>query len=309
MGKTYKSFIIIFMIVIATLLYFLKKYNDILNQNAIDIHVSKNIELINSELTNQKKHALSLAILFSKNQHVIDYLKNKESIKLKKELNSLIKIISNYTQEKNIQIQVHTKELKVFVRSWEDKDKGLDLKKFRAGLIKVKNTKQPYVSNELGKRLNIKAIAPIFDGAEYIGSLEVIMDYTMLKKRLQIVGIDILPILNKKFLNIAKYHQNNKKLAEFILTEKNYDKKLFDIISHNKYILKENKFYYEIENKIVSKIPLGLIEDENVGYLVVSFNKTFDEFNYLPKYEFTGGLVLDKSEENLINKKNEILIK
>ncbi|MFV7791645.1 chemotaxis protein, partial [Aliarcobacter lanthieri] len=78
-------------------------------------------------------------------------------IELKKELVKLIEIIKTYTKH-DIDIQIHTKDLEVFTRSWEDKDFGLKLESFREGLVKVKNTKEPYVSSELGKRFNIKAI-------------------------------------------------------------------------------------------------------------------------------------------------------
>ena len=66
MNKTYKNFIFLFVVVISTLLYFLNKYNNIIEQNEIDIFVSNQVELVQQELTNQKNQALSLAILFSK---------------------------------------------------------------------------------------------------------------------------------------------------------------------------------------------------------------------------------------------------
>ncbi|MBD3831436.1 MAG: chemotaxis protein, partial [Arcobacter sp.] len=176
MNKTYKNFILLFIIVIITLLYFLNKYNNIIHQNQIDILVSNKVEIVQNELTNQKNQALSLAILFSKNQNIINNLEQNRAKELKDELLKLINNIKTYTNQNSIQVQIHTKDLKVFVRSWEDKDSGLNLESFRKGLVKVKETKEPYVSNELGKRFNIKAISPIFNNNdEYIGTIEVIM--------------------------------------------------------------------------------------------------------------------------------------
>ena len=163
MNKTYKKFILSFIIIFITLLYFLYKYNNKVEQNQVDILVSNRVEIVQNELINQKNHALSLAILFSKNQNIISFLEKNKPKELKKELLSSLENIKNYTNINNIQIQVHTKDLKVFVRSWEDKDTGLSLESFRKGLIKVKETKEPFVSNELGKRFNIKAISPIFN--------------------------------------------------------------------------------------------------------------------------------------------------
>ena len=78
MSKTYKNFILLFVLVIAILFYFLYKYNNKVEQNQVDILVSNRVEIVQNELINQKNHALSLAILFSKNQNIISFLeKNK----------------------------------------------------------------------------------------------------------------------------------------------------------------------------------------------------------------------------------------
>jgi len=312
MFKTYRNFILIFLVVIATLLFFLKKYNDILEKEEVDILVSKNIEIITNKISNQKKHALSLAILFSKNQNIITLLEQNKPNELKNELNTLLSVISHYTDIKNIQIQVHTKDLKVFIRNWENKDQGLNLKSFRKGLVKVKQTQKPYVSNELGKRLNIKAIAPIFDkNKNYIGSIEVITDYTQLQKELSLLGVSILPLLNSSFLHIAKYHQNNKKLHNFVLISKEYDQKIYDLIFKNPQLLSQEQYYYQIEGKIITSIPIGNIDGKTTGLIVAVFNKNIQKFNYLPKYEYLGEVTttIDTLIDGNGYQRKEILIK
>lgn len=309
MSKTYKSLIALFAVVIIVLLLFLKKYNDIVTQEQTDLLVSKNIELINSEISYQKTYALSLAILFSKSQNIIDFLKQNDSKELKKELSKLINMISSYTKLENLEIQVHTKELKSFVRSWENKDEGISLGSFRHGLVKVRSTQKPYVSNELGKRLNIKAITPIFDKGKYIGSLEVITDYALLKKRLSLLGIDIIPLLKSKYLNIAKDHKGDKKLYDYIVIDKNYNKRLYDILSHHKEIFSFEKFYYNIGNKIVTLVPIGNLKGENPGYIAVMFKNTDQKFNYLPRTEYRDIITdnIPKSTEG--DERTKIIIK
>jgi hypothetical protein len=311
MFKTYKNFILLFIIIISILLFFLKKYNDILAQDQIDILVSKNVEIITNEISNQKRHALSLAILLAQNHDIITLLQNNKRKELQKELNTILKTISSYTDIKNIQIQVHTKELKVFVRNWEDKDTGLELESFRKGLVKVKQTKQPYVSNELGKRLNIKAIAPIFDqNKNYIGSIEVITNYQELQKRLELIDIKIMPLLNKKFLNIAKYHQNNKELHQYILIAKEYDQKLYDILNNNPTLLSTKTFYHQFGDNIITMIPLGNFNNESAGYIVAFFNVEDQNFNYLPQYEYSGDISTDfehKAPQENLPKRNIII--
>lgn len=311
MNKTYKNFIFLFVVVISTLLYFLNKYNNIIEQNEIDIFVSNQVELVQQELTNQKNQALSLAILFSKNQNIIDNLEQDKPKELKKEILKLLEIIKTYSNQNNLQVQIHTKDLKVFVRSWEDKDSGLSLESFRKGLVKVKETKEPYVSNELGKRFNIKAIAPIFNkSGEYIGTIEVIMDYSDLKNRLKYMGIDIIALLEKKYLQIAKSHQNSAFLYDYVVIEDEYDKSFFDFLLSNKEYLSNKKFYYENKNKIITQIPLGDVDKQSIGLLMIRFDKDKQKFSYLPRYEYKGDINIKsdiKNKEEI--EKKEIIIR
>lgn len=311
MNKTYKNFIFLFVVVISTLLYFLNKYNNIIEQNEIDIFVSNQVELVQQELANQKNQALSLAILFSKNQNIIDNLEQDKPKELKKEILKLLEIIKTYSNQNNLQVQIHTKDLKVFVRSWEDKDSGLSLESFRKGLVKVKETKEPYVSNELGKRFNIKAIAPIFNkSGEYIGTIEVIMDYSDLKNRLKYMGIDIIALLEKEYLQIAKSHQNSAFLYDYVVIEYEYDKSFFDFLLSNKEYLSNKKFYYENKNKIITQIPLGDVDKQSIGLLMIRFDKDKQKFSYLPRYEYKGDINIKsdiKNKEEI--EKKEIIIR
>ncbi|MDN5104494.1 chemotaxis protein [Aliarcobacter butzleri] len=311
MNKTYKNFIFLFVVVISTLLYFLNKYNNIIEQNEIDIFVSNQVELVQQELTNQKNQALSLAILFSKNQNIIDNLEQDKPKELKKEILKLLEIIKTYSNQNNLQVQIHTKDLKVFVRSWEDKDSGLSLESFRKGLVKVKETKEPYVSNELGKRFNIKAIAPIFNkSGQYIGTIEVIMDYSDLKNRLKYMGIDIIALLEKEYLQIAKSHQNSEFLYDYVVIEDEYDKSFFDFLLSNKEYLSNKKFYYENKNKIITQIPLGDVDKQSIGLLMIRFDKDKQKFSYLPRYEYKGDINIKsdiKNKEEI--EKKEIIIR
>lgn len=311
MSKTNRNFILLFIVVTITLLYFLYKYNKIIHHNQIDILVSNKIEIVQKELSNQKNQALSLAILFSKNEKIINNLEQNKPIDLKKELVKLLNNIKTYTNQNNIQIQIHTKDLNVFVRSWEDKDSGLNLESFRKGLVKVKQTKEPFVSNELGKRFNIKAIAPIFDkDEEYIGTIEVIMDYSDLKNRLKYMGIEIIPLLEKKYLQIAQSYKNNTSLHEYIVIQDEYDKKLYDFLSQNKKYISNEKYYHENKDRIITQIPLGNIDEQSVGLMIICFDKNEQNFNYLPRYEYMGEINSKSNFKNMQEKdKREIIIK
>lgn len=291
--KTYKKTLTIFIVLILLILYFLNKYNTILNQKEIDVFVSNKIKIVEDEIENQKNQALSLALMFSQNQEIIKNLRNKNSKELKEELLKLLLIISTYTKLE-LDIQVHTKDLEVFARSWEDKDFLQKLSSFREGLNRVKTTGKPYVSSELGKRFNIKAIAPIFDkNGDFLGSIEVIVDFKDLVLRLKNIGVSSAILLENEFLDIATLYKDSKKIDDFSVIYSSFDNYDSQFISN---ILKANLFFIEQNNKFYSKVVLGNFQGKNSGLLVVSFDKLIKNFVYLPSYSYYGDIKLEKNQ-------------
>jgi signal transduction histidine kinase len=104
----YKKILIFFFALITILLFFLDRYNTILNQKELDIFVFNQMKIVEDELENQKKQALSLVLMFSQNQEIIRNLEENNPKELKKELLKLLNIISTYTKQ-NIDVQIHTK--------------------------------------------------------------------------------------------------------------------------------------------------------------------------------------------------------
>ena len=308
--KTYKKIVILFIILVLFFIYFLNKYNNILDKKNLDIFVSNQIQIIENELENQKNQALSLALMFSRNQEIVKNLENKNNIELKKELLKLLNIIETYTKN-SIDVQIHTKYLEVFTRSWEDVDFGLKLDSFREGLVKVRNSNEPYVSTELGKRFNIKAIAPIYNHNNlFIGSIEVIVDFNPLINRLKGLGIDSMILLEKDYLNIATYHSDNPKLGDYLILQSSFSKNLLDILIKNPNFLKNDSFYYETDEKVFTQISLGEFENSSVGVLFISFDKNINNFRYLPKYDyFIDVEIKDEKNDNKDILKKEIIIR
>lgn len=305
--NSYKKIIVSFFLLLIVLLFFLNRYNTILNQKEIDIFVSNQMKIVEDELENQKNQALSLALMFSQNQEIVKNLDEKNQIELKKELLKLLSIIKTYTKQE-IDVQIHTQNLEVFVRSWEDKDFGEDLSSFREGLVKVKETKQPFVSSELGKRFNIKAIAPIYDkNMNFIGSIEIIVDFKELIQRLKNLGIDSMVLLEDDFLNIATTYKKSKKIGSFMILHNSFDNFDERIV---KEILKSDKFFIKSSSKIYSKIPLGSFENVSAGVLLLSFEKYIKNFVYLPNYSYYGEIKRNENQKdykNIVEKK--VLIK
>ena len=92
--------------------------------------------------------------------------------------------------------------------------------------------------------------------------------------------------------------------------ESSFTKGLLDILEKNPQFLKKDKFYYEVDDRIFTQIPLGEFENKSVGILLISFDKNFNSFQYLPKYDYFGDINIKEDKKDLkeFNKK-EIIIR
>lgn len=136
------------------------------------------------------------------------------------------------------------------------------------------------------------------------------MDYSDLKNRLKYMGIEIIPLLEKKYLQIAEYYKDNITLADYVVIQQEYDKKLYDFLLQHKEYLSNESFYYENKNRIITQIPLGNIDNQSVGVMVICFDKNEQNFNYLPKYEYLGDINTKSNFKNIEEKdRKEIIIK
>ena len=275
MKKKYFLVIITFTTVLLVLFIFYNRYANYYKDEQTTRYISKNIEILNENLEFEKRYALSLSLMVSKNIRLKESLKTNNRTEALKELELVIKEL-NQTTHTQIDIQIHTKDLKAFVRNWDKSDYyGTDLN-FRRGLKIVQKTQTPFVSIELGKRLNIKAISPIFDKNRYIGSIEVIMGFDGIKNRLKKFGLNILGLLSKENINVAVDIKNNQRVGNYYVVEKSYSKELFRLLQNNSYILNSKKFYYNIDKKIISLIPMtsvGIIDVGKIALLMRSDQK------------------------------------
>lgn len=133
--------------------------------------LQKSIEQgINSKLDVGISNAISIA-----NDNMIkDALKTKNRDLAIKALNSLSADMKKSTPFKNIQVHVHTKDNRAFVRSWVLDKFGDDLSSFRASVVEVNKTQKAINTLEVGKAgLSIRSVVPIFSNeGEHLGSLE-----------------------------------------------------------------------------------------------------------------------------------------
>ncbi|MCF6172194.1 MAG: cache domain-containing protein [Campylobacteraceae bacterium] len=271
MKKIYLLFIALLVFILFVILVFYNIYARSYTQEKINDYISKNVEILNENLDTEKRYALSLSLLISQNPILKEALKkNSQKVALLK-IKNILKNIKKSTHTDNIDIQVHTKDLRAFARSWDKSNYfGVKLGSFRKGLVIVKKSKEPFVSIELGKRLNIKAISPILDkNGIFLGSIEVIMDFSNIKKRLKKFNLKMIILLDKKFIHIAVDLKNHKKIDKYYIIGKKFDKKLYTNLVKNLYIFQRKKPYYILGKNIITVLPMKSVGIQDVGFIVL----------------------------------------
>lgn len=189
---------------------------------------------VNNQLDGKYDIAITNAINIASNFYVIDSLVNNDRTLAIKGLNELVKTYKEKTDFKNIQIHIHTKDIKSFLREWMPNKFGDELSSFRHTIKKVKETKEPLTAIEMGVAgMTLRGVAPIIKNGEYLGSVEFIQSFgsiaTNAKKDLK---ASVIFLTDKAHLDLSAGAKDAILAKDTALSQKKEvtDMKLFDEI-------------------------------------------------------------------------------
>ena len=189
---------------------------------------------VNNQLDGMHDIAITNAINIASNFYVIDALVNNDRTLAIKGLNELVKTYKEKTDFKNIQIHIHTKDIKSFLREWMPNKFGDELSSFRHTIKKVKETKEPLTAIEMGVAgMTLRGVAPIIKNGEYLGSVEFIQSFgsiaTNAKKDLK---ASVIFLTDKTHLDLSAGAKDAILAKDTALSQKKEvtDMKLFDEI-------------------------------------------------------------------------------
>jgi len=175
--------------------------------------------LANHLLEQKKQSALSLSILLANDRQLLEsYRRGNRKAAFDLLQNKLDNISSG--QNVKYEVQIHDKKMRTYLRSWDYNITGVKLSAFRKGVVRVHDTHKPVTSIELGKRLNIKAIAPMFTAGEYIGSVEVITGFENITRVFNQRRIGFFVLLHRSFAPTAINLPNPHKVGEYLIANK-----------------------------------------------------------------------------------------
>lgn len=254
--------------------YFLHSLEERLAYNETKINIENGYLYFESALNEQKKLAQSIAYTLSEDNEIKKALAENRSDDCYKILYEKMKNIRETLNIYDFLVQIHSKELKSFVRSWDKNGSGVALDGFREGLGIVRETKKGVSGIELGRKLNIKAIVPIFGNNGYIGSIEAIFDFLELEKNLLKLGIRPIFLLDSSFLDIALDEAQKPKIGNYTLInsicEKGCLKELGELFVDSDEVIYGREYafgfrtLYSYNGKIIGKMGISIQKSQKI---------------------------------------------
>ena len=239
-------------------------------KNSVESVLGLTQELISHE----KQLALSIALMLSQNETLKEgYLKNDRTLLFETLKHEIPKIIQ-YLNIENLEVQLHTKEAKAYVRSWDFEDFGDDLSSFRKGLVLLQQTKMPLVAIELGKRLNIKALCPIFDKNEFIGSLEIIISFDEVAQKLGAKKINFVVLMDKGLLEIGEWMKELDQIDHYVIVSNGCPSGCINALNTIISTATLQKGFARENGVLFGFTPLFDLEAKQVGYIGIWFGES-----------------------------------
>lgn len=239
-------------------------------KNSVESVLGLTQELISHE----KQLALSVALILSQNEALkMGYLNNDRK-QLYETLQSEIQKLKKYLQIENLEVQLHTKDAKAYVRSWDFEDYGDDLSTFRKGIALLQHTKTPLVAIELGKRLNIKALCPIFEKNEFIGSLEIIISFDEVAQKLSSKKINFVILMDKSLLDIGEWMKELPQIDGYVIVSNNCSIGCVNSFTSIASASTMQQGFARSNGALFGFTPLFDIEAKQVGYIGIWFGES-----------------------------------
>lgn len=180
---------------------------------------SQNLKFaLTEKLQSKKEFGLGLAVMLANNKSVLDHFKSNSRSNAEKEINHILTTFRDTTNYRGLRVQFHTADGDSWLRSWKPESFGDDLR-FRPSIQRMLDRKEPFaVSDETGRAgFAIRALAPVRQGDDYIGSLEVLQGVGSISRNFKQDGKAYLLLLNESVLSDSPALVNNTRIQDYLL--------------------------------------------------------------------------------------------
>ena len=244
-----KLFLLLIFVIVSAFIVLMVNVNKKLTlQKQFEVYDNIN-KILHNTINSEKAPPLSLAIALSSSRSIQDVVLNNDKDLGYQVLNASTEALKQHSSKKNIYIQIFTKELKVFARSWESSLPTIPLITGRKIDLResIKN-KKPMTGIEAGLPLGIKSSSIITYKDDFLGILEVTTPYDSIVAKIREYGIEIVPLIGINLVPMIYIEQKNLFTVggTFVVanenTNHNFINKLKSLNNEELTLLMENDF-------------------------------------------------------------------
>ncbi len=263
-------FFIIFVVVIASMVWVSYKVKDDEVDRAIDSVVS----IFRGELESQESNAQLLCVALSQNVELKDALISVDEDRGDVILSNALRDLKTYTFVQDVKMQILTDDLFIFARSWDNSFVGFPLSSFREDLQRIKKLKKPKVSIDPGRLLSIKATTPIMENDSIVGYIETIKTFDGITRHLRKYDIELLVLMKEKYLSIATLMRENATIGDFVIANQNFNILLFnDLKGVDLKVLAQDNYLFSDKYLYIFELMYDDVGDD-IGYFVLAIQKS-----------------------------------
>ena len=213
--------------------------------NSDYLNQMKNTENTIKTLINMKKNAtLLIGISLSKDERLIDFLNNKNDLKV--DYSKISEELEENTSFPNIWIQILDTNGKSLYRSWTN---ILSTLNFRSDLNQTLIEKKASTSISVGQfDITIKGRVPVYSNNQIIGYIEVISHFNSIIDVLKENKINSIVLADKKYKDTIKYPFSKTFIGDYYVATNNENivnkqlnlENIDELINLNSYVIKNN---------------------------------------------------------------------
>jgi len=211
--KLYQKYLVLLLVLLIALsiYFYMQNQKEYVNR----VHAVL-INLLNKEIADEKAKAFNFAFALSQNETLKSCIKTKNKMQGYRILQEYMQALESFSGSQ-IHAQILTKDYIIFARSWDNRDAGLNVKKYRPDLQEMKKTKKPHLSFEAARKLVLIASIPIISDNEVIGFIEVIRRFTSLEEYFKKYDINLIALLDSKYENQAVLLSKHPRIENMIV--------------------------------------------------------------------------------------------
>ncbi len=274
-------------------------------------------KILASTIDIEKNALLSLTIASSKSRAIQDVLLNNNRLLGHNVLHANTQMLKIHTDKKNIYMQIITKKLLIFARSWEENISNIPFATGRKNSLTIllKNH-NPQTGPDIGLPFGIRASSVISYKNSTLGILEAITPYDNIVSKMRLYQVETIPLLYKNFVPLRYIDEKNLPTFnhDYLIANDNTNHyiidKLYELSKNDLAELMNNDFLFK-ESYLYLSYPILSIDNIKLGNFIAVIKKDdFERFLGKQKSIIQSIYTLDSSRDDIYHyaKQNEVLL-